>query len=365
MLNQVKEVFNQFQRDPLDKLRVRLRLKRSEEIRERIFSDPQSITLKFFNEDIWNFASSTKLNGEKINIKKEIFDLESSLEENRRVMWEKALNANELELHGNYIWTSYSSIYHPSLRDDNLKIEYIRQALDILNEPDSGVFPKVKKIMKIPGFGSNSATGLAMICYPSKFAIYNKASQEAVRLLGYSEDSLESFVTSVRDLKSLLNSDNFIELDWFFCLITLGKYKCIPISEAQFIKTEGKRDRQASRISDEDLIQRAKSSPKKPEIRKVSTTRYDRNSYVRETALRRAKGCCQLCDNPATFCDKLGKPFLETHHIKWLSKGGEDSTGNTVALCPNCHRKMHVLDLKEDVQKLKTIAAAMDSTDVR
>jgi len=26
---------------------------------------------------------------------------------------------------------------------------------------------------------------------------------------------------------------------------------------------------------------------------------------------------------------------------------------------------MHVLDLKEDVQKLKTIAAAMDSTDVR
>ena len=86
---------------------------------------------------------------------------------------------------------------------------------------------------------------------------------------------------------------------------------------------------------------------------------------MRETALRRAKGCCQLCDNPATFCDKSGKPFLETHHIKWLSKGGEDSTGNTVALCPNCHRKMHVLDLKEDVQKLKTIAAAMDSTDVR
>jgi len=154
MLNQVKEVFNQFQRDPLDKLRVRLRLKRSEEIRERIFSDPQSITLKFFNEDIWNFASSTKLNGEKINIK-DIFDLESSLEENRRVMLEKALNANELELHGNYIWSSYSSIYHPRLRDDNLKIEYIRQALDVLNEPDSGVFPKVKKIMKIPGFGND------------------------------------------------------------------------------------------------------------------------------------------------------------------------------------------------------------------
>ena len=114
MLNQVKEVFNQFQRDPLDKLRVRLRLKRSEEIRERIFSDPQSITLKFFNEDIWNFVSSIKLNGEKINIK-DIFDLESYQEESRRVLLDKALNANELELHGNYIWSSYSSIYHPTV----------------------------------------------------------------------------------------------------------------------------------------------------------------------------------------------------------------------------------------------------------
>ena len=28
---------------------------------------------------------------------------------------------------------------------------------------------------------------------------------------------------------------------------------------------------------------------------------------------------------------------------------------NTVALCPNCHRKMHSLCLEEDVNKLKQI----------
>ena len=39
--------------------------------------------------------------------------------------------------------------------------------------------------------------------------------------------------------------------------------------------------------------------------------------------------------------------FLEVHHIKWLSNGGEDSVENALALCPNCHRQAHygVLDL--------------------
>ena len=42
-----------------------------------------------------------------------------------------------------------------------------------------------------------------------------------------------------------------------------------------------------------------------------------------------------------------------THHKKWLSNGGEDTTENTVALCPNCHRKMHALNLPQDVKMLK------------
>ncbi|ERH35110.1 hypothetical protein SEQU_07460 [Staphylococcus equorum UMC-CNS-924] len=44
---------------------------------------------------------------------------------------------------------------------------------------------------------------------------------------------------------------------------------------------------------------------------------------------------------------------MECHHVDWLSRGGEDSIDNAVALDPSCHRKMHELDLKTDVQKLK------------
>jgi len=68
---------------------------------------------------------------------------------------------------------------------------------------------------------------------------------------------------------------------------------------------------------------------------------------------RRANGFCQLCEEPAPFKDKKGEPFLESHHIVWLSKGGDDTIENTVALCPNCHRKMHSLNLKSDINHLE------------
>ena len=51
--------------------------------------------------------------------------------------------------------------------------------------------------------------------------------------------------------------------------------------------------------------------------------------------------------------DKSGRPYLESHHVITLADNGPDAIYNTVAICPNCHRKMHVIDLKEDVEKLK------------
>ena len=49
---------------------------------------------------------------------------------------------------------------------------------------------------------------------------------------------------------------------------------------------------------------------------------------------------------------KQNEPYLETHHIEWLCNGGADTIENTVALCPNCHKKMHVVDDPQDKAKL-------------
>ena len=89
--------------------------------------------------------------------------------------------------------------------------------------------------------------------------------------------------------------------------------------------------------------------------RKVTSNVYTRSIEVVKAARRRANGICQYCNQPAPFSDKKGEPYLEVHHVIWLSRGGADSTNNTVALCPNCHTRMHVLDDQEDVNKLLNV----------
>ncbi|WP_306234570.1 HNH endonuclease [Burkholderia pseudomallei] len=33
--------------------------------------------------------------------------------------------------------------------------------------------------------------------------------------------------------------------------------------------------------------------------------------------------------------------FLEVHHLRKLADGGSDMVTNAVAVCPNCHRRLH------------------------
>jgi 5-methylcytosine-specific restriction protein A len=74
---------------------------------------------------------------------------------------------------------------------------------------------------------------------------------------------------------------------------------------------------------------------------------------VAECARRNANGLCQLCGLAAPFTGHDGQPYLEIHHIVPLGEGGTDTIGNVAALCPNCHRKMHILKLQTDVARLK------------
>ena len=66
-----------------------------------------------------------------------------------------------------------------------------------------------------------------------------------------------------------------------------------------------------------------------------------RAAWVRQQALWRAAGHCGDCGQPAPFVTAQGRPFLEVHHILPLGRGGPDTPGNVIALCPNCHRQRH------------------------
>ena len=111
------------------------------------------------------------------------------------------------------------------------------------------------------------------------------------------------------------------------------------------------------RMSDNDLRRKAAQRGKPMSSTTVGIV-YARNRYVAELAKRRANGKCELCRKGAPFCNASNEPYLESHHIVWLAHGGPDSPENTVALCPNCHRKMHVVNDAKDIKKLQTRVAA-------
>lgn len=126
----------------------------------------------------------------------------------------------------------------------------------------------------------------------------------------------------------------------------------VPVEYKEYSLLIEKINKPLKKLNIEELEKKAKFISKNPGTRKISSVIYERNPYLVEIIKRKSKGICSLCKENAPFKDKKGEPFLEVHHIVWLSENGEDRLDNMVALCPNCHRKMHILNIEEDKKKL-------------
>ena len=114
----------------------------------------------------------------------------------------------------------------------------------------------------------------------------------------------------------------------------------------------------AKSMDEKTLLSAAiKRGVEKPKEKEVFVRQYVRDPYVAEYAKRRADGYCMLCGKPAPFNDSNGRPYLESHHVVWISQGGKDTVDNCVALCPNCHRKMHIVANDSEIQHLKRVAS--------
>jgi 5-methylcytosine-specific restriction endonuclease McrA len=112
-------------------------------------------------------------------------------------------------------------------------------------------------------------------------------------------------------------------------------------------------ERRVATLDRNELARRAAmASPVPHKIELAATTAYVRDPYVAAYAKILAKGDCDLCTKPAPFLTVNAEPYLESHHVTWLSRGGYDLIENVVALCPNCHRKMHSRDEEADREHL-------------
>ena len=114
-----------------------------------------------------------------------------------------------------------------------------------------------------------------------------------------------------------------------------------PVDDNHFTLTE----EQSKSLSDEAVFERAEkkssSGPIEPKQQTSNRYRYPGSEEVRRYALRVADGVCQGCRDDAPFIDKSGEPYLEVHHIEPRSSGGADAPRNVIAICANCHRRVH------------------------
>ena len=90
-----------------------------------------------------------------------------------------------------------------------------------------------------------------------------------------------------------------------------------------------------------EIAEASVSSGSPPTTDSSSRTTYRRSEVVKQYAFRVADGVCYGCGDDAPFVDTGGKPFLEVHHLRRRSDGGPDHPDNVIALCPNCHRRVH------------------------
>ncbi len=91
----------------------------------------------------------------------------------------------------------------------------------------------------------------------------------------------------------------------------------------------------------------------KPRKKTQESTIYSRNPLVKIFVLQRAAGKCELCSSES-FLNQSHIPFLEVHHLEYLSVGGADIVTNAVALCPNCHRELHY-GINREVKKAELL----------
>ena len=169
-------------------------------------------------------------------------------------------------------------------------------------------------------------------------------------------DDFKSFISINRfGSITILKDEQWERLKWLINQSNPGVFPNVTLPDVKSLEQEF---REAVRKEESKPLEQLKNEAEKkssqPFSDTVSTKIYHRDPTIAAYVKKRADGYCQLCGQKAPFNDKNGEPYLESHHIDWLSKGGLDSSDNCVALCPNCHRKIHILNDSDDIKTLKS-----------
>ena len=100
----------------------------------------------------------------------------------------------------------------------------------------------------------------------------------------------------------------------------------------------------------EALLQAEPSGLAEERVRYLFMQAIKRDPKLVQSMRERYQGRCQICIWEPRMI--YGPDICETHHIQWLSRGGDDVESNMVLLCPNHHRAIHRCDAQFDWEGL-------------
>lgn len=104
-----------------------------------------------------------------------------------------------------------------------------------------------------------------------------------------------------------------------------------------------------------------KQNNRTPEtFKRGNTIRYKTNARIAKTALNLANYTCEINPEHKTFISKLGKPYMEAHHLIPMASQKDfsiniDRIENIVSICPICHSAIHLGDMSTRLELLKKL----------
>lgn len=119
---------------------------------------------------------------------------------------------------------------------------------------------------------------------------------------------------------------------------TSGQRQHNPSSSIERVNSDSERSFDA--LHEEAKIEGEEAVSQKT-VRTYQTQQYNRSEKVKQYVKARADGQCEGCGDSAPFISKTGDPYLHAHHVHELSDGGDDTVDTVIALCPNCHYRVH------------------------
>jgi 5-methylcytosine-specific restriction enzyme A len=141
-------------------------------------------------------------------------------------------------------------------------------------------------------------------------------------------------------VRALTESDHFRLLAYANALPLEPRARLLPEERLEALLLAGDNDAVARLLRDEPVG----IAEKRRKYLMTEVVRRDRTlvEQLREMYV----GQCQICGwspRPA-----YGVELCEAHHVRWLSRGGDDTLANLVLVCPNHHRAIHRCDAPFD-----------------